>query len=150
MARPEQQRHQRKLHLERLDPFIDNHFATLPSNNYPEPGAPPLPGQLRAGEHTDFGSLTILAMNDAPGGLQVQMSDGAWRDVKAARGQFIVNIGDMMARWTADHWASTLHRVVNPPADRRVGSRRRSLVFFHNPAAGTVIEVLEPFRRSGE
>ena len=49
-------------------------------------------------------------------------------------GAFIVNIGDMMARWTNDRWVSTLHRVVNPPPRRAVaGSRRQSLVFFHNP-----------------
>jgi isopenicillin N synthase-like dioxygenase len=116
-----------------FDPFIDNHFATLPSNNYPEPGAPPLPGQLRAGEHTDFGSLTILAMNDAPGGLQVQMADGAWRDVKAARGQFIVNIGDMMQRWTNDVWRSTLHRVANPAPEDWGRSRRQTIGFFLHP-----------------
>ena len=54
-----------------FDGAIDRHFSTCPSNLYPEPSGEPLPGQLRTGPHTDFGSLTILAVNDAPGGLQV-------------------------------------------------------------------------------
>jgi isopenicillin N synthase-like dioxygenase len=116
-----------------FDAHIDNHFATLPTNNYPEPGAPPLPGQLRAGEHSDFGSLTILAMNDAPGGLQVKMPDGSWQDVKARRGQFIVNIGDMMQRWTNDVWRSTLHRVANPAPEDWGRSRRQTFGFFLHP-----------------
>jgi isopenicillin N synthase-like dioxygenase len=48
-------------------------------------------------------------------------------------GCFIVNLGDLMARWTNDAWVSTLHRVVNPPAGAGPESRRMSLVFFHNP-----------------
>jgi isopenicillin N synthase-like dioxygenase len=116
-----------------FDASIDNHFATLPSNNYPELGAPPLPGQLRAGEHTDFGSLTILGMNDAPGGLQVKMPNGEWRDVKAKRGQFIINIGDMMQRWTNDVWLSNLHRVVNPAPEDWGRSRRQTIGFFLHP-----------------
>lgn len=116
-----------------FDTQVDNHFATLPTNNYPEPGAPPLEGQLRAGEHSDFGSLTILAMNDAPGGLQVKMPDGSWRDVKAGRGQFIVNIGDMMQRWTNDVWRSTLHRVANPAPEDWGRSRRQTFGFFLHP-----------------
>jgi isopenicillin N synthase-like dioxygenase len=44
-----------------------------------------------------------------------------------------VNLGDLMGRWTNDHWVSTLHRVVNPPMESASMSRRQSLVFFHNP-----------------
>jgi len=125
-----------------FDTRIDNHFATLPLNHYPEPREAPLPGQLRAGAHSDFGSLTILALDDAPGGLQIMSRDGSWRDVTAAPGQFIVNIGDMMQRWTNDRWRSTLHRVVNPPFDVAGPTRRMSVGFFLHPNYDTVISTL--------
>jgi isopenicillin N synthase-like dioxygenase len=48
-------------------------------------------------------------------------------------GTFVINIGDLMARWTNDAWVSTLHRVVNPPDNAGAETRRQSLVFFHNP-----------------
>ena len=44
----------------------------------------------------------------------------------------VVNLGDLMRRWTNDKWASTLHRVVVPPADKMGSSRRQSIAFFHN------------------
>ena len=116
-----------------FDDKIDRHFSTLPANHYPVPLGDPKPGQVRCGEHSDFGSLTILALNDAPGGLQIKTADGVWNDVTAERGQFIVNIGDMMQRWTNDRWVSTLHRVVNPPADQRARSRRLSVGYFLHP-----------------
>jgi isopenicillin N synthase-like dioxygenase len=116
-----------------FDAAIDRHFSTCPSNYYPEPTGEPLPDQLRAGPHTDFGSLTILAVDDAPGGLQVLFSDGAWRNVRPASGQFVVNLGDMMARWTNDRWRSTVHRVVNPPRGRAAGSCRQTVGFFLHP-----------------
>jgi isopenicillin N synthase-like dioxygenase len=116
-----------------FDDKIDRHFSTLPANHYPEPEGDPLPNQIRAGEHTDFGSLTILAVSDAAGGLQVKLKDGSWSDVTAERDEFIVNIGDMMQRWTNDRWLSNLHRVVNPPVERRVGSRRMSIGYFLHP-----------------
>jgi isopenicillin N synthase-like dioxygenase len=116
-----------------FDATIDRHFSTCPSNLYPEPAGEPLPGQLRAGPHTDFGSLTILAVNDAPGGLQVLFPDGAWHDVRPAPGQLVVNLGDMMGRWTNDHWKSTVHRVVNPPRELATGSRRQTVGFFLHP-----------------
>jgi isopenicillin N synthase-like dioxygenase len=116
-----------------FDDKIDRHFSTLPANHYPEPKADPLPNQVRAGEHTDFGSLTILAISDAAGGLQVKLRDGTWLDVTAERGQFIVNIGDMMQRWTNDRWLSNLHRVVNPAVEQRSGSRRMSIGYFLHP-----------------
>jgi isopenicillin N synthase-like dioxygenase len=125
-----------------FDSCIDNHFATLPMNHYPEPRSAPLPGQLRAGAHTDFGSLTILALDDAPGGLQVELPDRTWQDVTAGSGQLIVNIGDMMQRWTNDRWRSTLHRVVNPPLDSGRLSRRMSIGFFLHPNYETRISSL--------
>jgi isopenicillin N synthase-like dioxygenase len=112
---------------------IDNHISRLRVRNYPEPGLAPLPGQMRAGAHSDYGSLTILAAEDRPGGLQVCNADGEWVDVPIVPGAFIINIGDLMARWTNDRWVSTLHRVVNPDEGDAAGSRRQSLIFFHNP-----------------
>jgi isopenicillin N synthase-like dioxygenase len=54
-------------------------------------------------------------------------------DVPIIEGTFVINIGDLMARWTNDSWVSTLHRVANTPLGAGVESRRQSLVFFHNP-----------------
>ena len=71
---------------------------------------------------------------------------GAWSNVPHVPGAFVVNIGDAMMRWTDDHWISTQHRVVNPPADPGQPSRRQSIAFFHNLARDPVIECLPPFR----
>jgi isopenicillin N synthase-like dioxygenase len=114
-------------------PFIDQPVSALRALNYPEPAEAPLPGQLRAGAHSDYGSLTILLPEASPGGLEVLASDGAWRSVPPVPGAFIINIGDLMARWTNDRWVSTLHRVVNPPPDAKGSVRRQSLAFFHQP-----------------
>jgi isopenicillin N synthase-like dioxygenase len=112
---------------------IDKHISRLRVRNYPEPMVPPLPGQLRAGAHSDYGSLTILATEDRPGGLQVYNADGEWVDVPIVPRTFVINIGDLLARWTNDRWVSTLHRVANPDEGAVAGSRRQSLIFFHNP-----------------
>jgi isopenicillin N synthase-like dioxygenase len=112
---------------------IDRHISRLRVRNYPAPAVPPLPGQLRAGAHCDYGSLTILRTEDKPGGLQVLNRAGDWVDVPIAPESFIINIGELMARWTNERWRATLHRVVNPPEAQVSVSRRLSLVFFHNP-----------------
>ncbi len=116
-----------------FDAAVDRPISRLRIRNYPPPALPPRPGQIRAGAHSDYGSLTILATENRPGGLQVCNAAGAWVDVPTIPGCFIVNIGDLMARWTNDAWVSTLHRVVNPPEGAGEESRRISLVFFHNP-----------------
>lgn len=121
---------------------IDRHISRLRVRNYPAPLTPPLPGQLRAGAHADYGSLTILRTEDKPGGLQVRNAAGAWVDVPIAPDSFIVNIGELMARWTNERWRATLHRVVNPPAEQAAASRRLSLVFFHNPNYDAPVEAL--------
>jgi isopenicillin N synthase-like dioxygenase len=125
-----------------FDDKIDKHISRLRVRNYPAPLTPPEPGQLRAGAHSDYGSLTILKTEDKPGGLQVYNQAGEWIDVPVVPGCFVVNLGDLMARWTNDQWVSTLHRVVNPPEDLAAESRRQSLVFFHNPNYDAVIECI--------
>ena len=126
-----------------FDDKIDHHFSVPGSNHYPPLTEPPLPGQLRTGAHTDFGSLTILCPTAGPGGLQVQRADEAWTDVQPVPGTFIVNLGDMMARWTNDRWKSTLHRVANPPGETAAISRRQSIAFFCHPNYDAVIRCIE-------
>src|SRR4051794_10763600 len=106
------------------------HSSSMRVINYPAPAGEVEPGQLRAGAHTDYGCMTILRTENAPGGLQVQTRAGEWLDVQAVAGSFVVNLGDMMARWTNDRWVATLHRVAVPEADHRLDSRRQTLVFF--------------------
>ena len=113
-----------------FDDKIDRHFSTLPANDYPALGYEPLPEQLRCGEHSDFGSLTVLAVAGASTGLEVRTRDGAWAPVTPEPGHFIVNIGDMMQRWTNDRWISNLHRVVNPNGS---DNRRMSIAYFLHP-----------------
>jgi isopenicillin N synthase-like dioxygenase len=116
-----------------FDRFIDKPVSGMRALNYPHPTTPPLPGQLRAGAHSDYGSLTILLPEAASGGLEIFTPEQAWRPVPPVPGAFIINLGDLMARWTNDRWVSTLHRVVNPPADATGSTRRQSFAFFHQP-----------------
>ncbi len=76
--------------------------------------------------HSDTTAFTILAQGDV-GGLQVEHDDD-WIDVPPIAGSFVINIGDMMARWTNDRFASTPHRVIN-----RSGAERYSVAFFAIP-----------------
>jgi isopenicillin N synthase-like dioxygenase len=112
---------------------ISRHITNLMITNYPAQAVPPGRDQLRAGAHTDFGTLTILRAEDKPGGLEVCAQDGEWHMVPILPDSFVINIGDLMARWTNDRWRSTLHRVGNPPSDAGMSARRQSIIFFHQP-----------------
>ena len=103
---------------------------------------PPVEGQLRAGEHTDYGTLTILLAEDKPGGLQVRTRSGKWVDVRPPDGTFVINIGDLMMHWTNDRWISNLHRVANPPPEH-AQVPRLSLVFFQKPNYDAEINCLD-------
>jgi isopenicillin N synthase-like dioxygenase len=131
------------LHEDFFEDKIDHHRSFLRLINYPNQDRDPEPGQLRAGAHTDYGTLTILRTENAPGGLQVRNRAGEWVDVPAVEGGFVINLGDLMQYWTNDKWVSTLHRVVNPPRDLRLGSRRQSLAFFHNPNPDALVTCIE-------
>jgi isopenicillin N synthase-like dioxygenase len=125
-----------------LAPYFKDPSFTLRLVNYPEQATPPRVGQLRYGAHHDYGGLTILQRDDAPGGLQVRDKNGVWRDVPHRTGSFIINVGDLLSRWTNDRWRSTLHRVVNPPRDARGSTQRLSVVFFTGPDQAAEIGVL--------
>lgn len=125
-----------------FDAKIDRHISRMNLRLYPEQKEAPLPGQLRAAAHTDYGTVTILRPGDTVGGLQVADPEGNWHDVPSIPNSFVINQGDLMARWTNDTWLSTLHRVANPPEEAAGGSRRLSIIFFHHPNYDTVIECL--------
>jgi len=125
---------------------IDRHFSHLSVNHYPRQETDLLPGQLRAGAHTDFGSITILHPGEYPEGLQVQDAGGDWHDVDVGGDCFVVNLGDMMQQWTNDVWRSSVHRVVNPRGVTRAPQRRTSIAFFQQPNYDAVIECLPTCR----
>lgn len=125
-----------------FDRLVDRHISNFSVIHYPDQPVDPLPGQLRAGEHTDYGSLTIVKPDGAPGGLQARNRAGTWIDVPAIEEGFVINLGDLMAEWTNDRWVSTMHRVVNPPRDAQGSTRRLSMPFFHQPNYDAVIDCI--------
>ncbi|MFC3001371.1 isopenicillin N synthase family dioxygenase [Falsiroseomonas tokyonensis] len=90
--------------------------------------------QLGAGAHTDWGALTLLLQDDA-GGLEVCNADGQWISATPIPGTFIVNLGDMVRRWTNDMYQSTPHRVVNAAS----GRDRYSCAAFYSPRRDYVV-----------
>ena len=121
---------------------LDHHDNTLRATNYPHQLNPPAPGQLRTGAHTDYGAITILKVEDAPGGLQVRTRDGQWVDAPIVAEGLLVNIGDLMMTWTNERWLSNMHRVVNPARDEQGSTRRQSMVYFVNCNPDAQIECL--------
>ncbi|MET0899327.1 MAG: 2-oxoglutarate and iron-dependent oxygenase domain-containing protein [Mycobacterium sp.] len=127
-----------------LDPdyfarLTDHSVDVLRMNNYALPeGTVTLDGDLTGmGEHTDFGIVTVL-WADQVAGLQVLGSDQHWHDVSPIDGALLVNLGDLTAHITNDHWMSTLHRVKPPIVDGTI-RRRRSAAFFHDGNVDAVI-----------
>jgi isopenicillin N synthase-like dioxygenase len=108
--------------------------------HYPPVVQTPKPDQVRAGEHTDYGSITLL-FQDQVGGLEVQTADGNWLLAPCIPGAIVVNTGDLMQRWTNHVFCSTRHRV-GVPNDDRVGKSRYSVAFFCHPNDDTEIACL--------
>jgi isopenicillin N synthase-like dioxygenase len=121
---------------------LDKNMSALRVICYPEQKEAPEPGQLRGGAHTDYGTLTILMSDKAAGGMQAEHREGYWVDVVIEPGTYVINIGDIMQIWTNDRWVSTMHRVVNPPAELADKARRHSIVFFHQPNYDALIDTL--------
>ncbi len=118
-----------------FEPMLDRPMATLRLLHYPAS----LPGKaapIGAGEHTDYGNLTLLA-TDEVGGLEVRSRDGRWIEAPVVPHALICNIGDCLMRWTNDVYASTPHRVVNAS-----GRERYSVAFFLDPNPDAVVACL--------
>jgi isopenicillin N synthase-like dioxygenase len=132
-----------KLDEHHFDNTIDRNISMMRVLRYPKQTTAPLPGQLRAGAHSDYGSMTILRKELSDSSLQVKNKAGDWVNVPVVEGTFIVNIGDLMQQWTNDLWSSTLHRVVNPALESDENKDRLSIVFFHQPNYDAMVECLE-------
>ena len=124
------------------DVLDHRHTSQLRLLHYPAPAGDIVPGQLRAGEHSDVGMMTILRNDPVPGGLQVKIREGKWIDAPALENTFILNIGDLLMRWTNDRFVSTLHRVMVPPPDAGNEARRLSIGFFVGPRYNATVECL--------
>lgn len=109
---------------------FDAPMALLRGNYYPE--RPQWAGVKDFGiaAHTDYGCLTLLAMDGSPG-LTVQMPDGNWQAITAQPGVFVINFGEMLEMWTGGRVKATLHRVVGG------ANERISVPLFLNPSYDT-------------
>jgi isopenicillin N synthase-like dioxygenase len=104
--------------------------------HYP-PQPPASPDDLfGSAPHTDFGCITLLAQ-DGVGGLQVMTPAGVWVDAPPLPGSFVMNVGDMLHRWSNGQLRSTPHRVIN-----RSGRERYSCPFFYDPNVAAEIAPL--------
>ena len=128
---------------EELLPHFETPTTWLRLLYYP-PTEPDPDGDLYgSAPHTDFGCLTLLAQ-DQIGGLQVKSGDD-WLDVPFKPGTFVLNVGDMLHRWSNGRLKSTPHRVIN-----RSGCARYSCPFFFDPHVSTVIKPLDCCVQKGE
>ncbi|KAG7473753.1 hypothetical protein MATL_G00099180 [Megalops atlanticus] len=93
-------------------------------------------GQLRCGEHSDYGTITLV-FQSAEGGLQVLSRSGEYVPAPSVPGTVLINIADMMQRWTGDIFISAIHRVLLPPAGDM--STRQSVAFFVQPDDDAII-----------
>jgi isopenicillin N synthase-like dioxygenase len=128
------------LPAEDLEAWTDRQYANLVLNNYPAQPEPPLEGQVRVGSHTDRGGFTLLWADNAPGGLEVKPTgSNTWVPVAFPPDVFLVQAGDLLARWTNNTIRANVHRVVNPPREVAATAQRMALVYFHYPALDTLV-----------
>ncbi|MEL6919465.1 MAG: 2-oxoglutarate and iron-dependent oxygenase domain-containing protein [Pseudomonadota bacterium] len=117
-------------------PAITKPMAHMRVLHYPDQTAAQDDKQIGIGAHSDYECFTVLCTDDTPA-LQVLNSAGTWIQAPPMPDAFIVNVGDLMARWTNNYFQSTVHRAINAS-----GRRRYSIPFFFGVNSQEVIEVL--------
>jgi isopenicillin N synthase-like dioxygenase len=128
---------------EYFDAAHEPHSGAVMLLHYPPITERLLPGQLRSGAHTDFGTMTLLFHHGSAEGLEIQRSGGTWLHAPSVPGKAIINVGDLLTRWTNGQLRSVLHRVV-PPQGEAVQRPRYSATLFYEPKHEVVISCLEP------
>lgn len=129
-----------------------SHFAVAPGRDVSCFAVNHYPGKVGGGtvtfdEHTDSGTLTLLHQRGGHAGLEVVHRSGARKLVPVEEEAVVVNIGELMTRWTNGRWQATRHRVVAPAA---AGTTRTSLVTFHLPEVDTVVAPLPSLVGAGD
>ncbi|MFD6530902.1 isopenicillin N synthase family dioxygenase [Streptomyces sp. NPDC060184] len=120
-------------------PHFKPDMSSLTVNFYPSSDARSGPdGKFLKIAHRDWGTLTILYLDEGATGLQVLGRDQVWREVPVIPGAFVINVGDLMALWTDNRWRSAVHRVVSPSTDRQARDRL-SVAYFHQPSPAALI-----------
>ena len=132
-----------------FDAAHEPHTGAVMLLHYPPITEPLLPGQLRSGAHTDFGTMTLLFHHGSAEGLEIQRPDGAWLHAPSIPGAAILNVGDLLTRWTNGQLRSVLHRVV-PPQGEAAQRPRYSVTLFYEPRHEVVISCLEPCHGPGK
>jgi isopenicillin N synthase-like dioxygenase len=117
--------------------YYDWPGTTLRLLRYPPHPKAALANQLGAGAHTDWGGITLLAQDEL-GGLEVRNVEDEWVQAAPVPGTFVVNLGDLMQRWTNGLYRSNMHRVRNNSSTRD----RYSIPFFYSPRPDSRIECL--------
>ena len=130
--------------VEVLDSFTRDPVQNLKLLHYPRHTSQD-PKQFGAGEHTDFGALTMLLQQPGKHGLQVHYArTGEWLDVPARDDVFVVNLGDLTQKWTKGAYRSTVHRVINASG----GDRYSVPCFYEGNFAAT--NPFDPSDTNGE
>jgi isopenicillin N synthase-like dioxygenase len=124
-----------------------NLVANYYSNDI-DSGHEPSPFRFKA--HVDGDVFTILYQDDGPGSLQLHQRGRGWRDVAPVPGTFVVNIGELMARWTNDRLRATPHRVLAPTQPDELNAFRISAPYFLKPNLDAVIGPLPELLSAGE
>lgn len=119
-----------------FEPLITKPMPHMRVLHYPSQDGPVDDRQIGIGAHSDYECFTMLCTDEVPA-LQVLNSAGQWIMAPPIPGCFIVNVGDLMARWTNGYFASTVHRAIN-----RSGKRRYSIPFFFGTNSKSIIEVI--------
>lgn len=117
-----------------FDPHFERPTVFLRLLHYPP--QPDEEGLFGSAPHTDYGFITLLAQ-DQRGGLEVRAQNGTWIPAPPIDGTFVLNVGDILSRWTNGRFASTPHRVIN-----RSGKDRYSQPFFFDPSMDCVVAPL--------
>ena len=135
------------LSLDLSEDYFEDAFAGTTSAvrmlHYPPQGIAGAHNQLGAGAHTDWGAITLL-LQDECGGLEVRNAAGDWIEATPIPGTLVINLGDLIRRWTNDLYHSTLHRVLNKAA----GRHRYSVPTFCSPDHSYRVECLPTCRPS--